>query len=77
MTNDPEPLAVTIDRVVTLSEGIIAIAMTLLVLNIKVPDLNHAGPGALAHQIGKQGASYLAYGWRSGSPRSTGGPITG
>ncbi|HEX5225460.1 MAG TPA: TMEM175 family protein, partial [Solirubrobacteraceae bacterium] len=45
-------------RLEAFSDGVIAIAITLLVLNIDVPP--HAG-GQLAHRLGEQWPSYAAY----------------
>jgi uncharacterized membrane protein len=40
------------------SDGVIAVAITLLVLNIHVPS---PGSGSLAHELGKQWPTYAAY----------------
>jgi uncharacterized membrane protein len=45
-------------RLEAFSDGVIAIAATLLVLNIAVP---HHARGDLAHQLGEQWPSYAAY----------------
>jgi len=45
-------------RLEAFSDGVIAIAATLLVLNIDVPDPAH---GELAHQLARQWPSYAAY----------------
>jgi uncharacterized membrane protein len=45
-------------RLEAFSDGVIAIAATLLVLNIDVPNPAH---GELAHQLGRQWPSYAAY----------------
>lgn len=45
-------------RLEAFSDGVLAIAVTLLVLEIKVPD---AGDGALRQQLGALWPSYLAY----------------
>jgi uncharacterized membrane protein len=46
-------------RVEAFSDGVIAVAITLLVLDIKVPDPD--GPGSLAHRLGEQWPNYAAY----------------
>jgi uncharacterized membrane protein len=48
-------------RVETLADGVFAIAMTLLVLNIKVPDVPHARPAALAAALLAQWPKYVSY----------------
>ena len=45
-------------RVEAFSDGVIAIAITLLVLEIRVPDVSH---GKLAHALAHQWPSYVAY----------------
>lgn len=47
------------DRVETFSDGVIAVAITLLALDLHVPD--PAGPGTLAHRLGEQWPNYAAY----------------
>jgi uncharacterized membrane protein len=46
-------------RLEAFSDGVLAIAVTLLVLNIHVPA--PGGPGGLAHQLGQQWPSYASY----------------
>jgi uncharacterized membrane protein len=50
---------VTTTRLEAFSDGVIAIAITLLVLDIKVPPPGVAG--GLAHALGEQWPSYVAY----------------
>ena len=45
-------------RLEAFSDGVIAIAITLLVLDIRVP---HAGDGGLGHALGRQWPNYAAY----------------
>lgn len=49
------------NRIEALADGIFAVAMTLLVLELKVPEPDHAEPGALAHALGALAPKILAY----------------
>ena len=61
-TRDPEALPLSLARMEALSDGIFAVAMTLLVLDLHVPDLSGGGsPGGLAAALGAQWPAYLAY----------------
>ena len=58
---DPGPVKVednSLGRLLTLADGIFAIAMTLLVLDLKIPDNPHE---SLTKQLGDQSGSYLAF----------------
>ncbi len=46
-------------RLEAFSDGVFAIAITLLVLDLKVPDLNGASPAALGAALLKQWPNYL------------------
>src|SRR5215510_13381878 len=49
-------------RMEALTDGIFAIAMTLLVLELKVPDLpKSAGASELLHKIGEEGPAFFSF----------------
>jgi uncharacterized membrane protein len=48
-------------RVEAFSDGVLAIAITLLILEIRVPEPESLGPGGLGHYLGAQWSSYAAY----------------
>jgi TMEM175 potassium channel family protein len=53
-----------VDRLLTLSDGVVAIALTLLVLQLRVPLLSDASQDSasqLAAQLGKEGDQLVAY----------------
>jgi len=54
-----------VDRLLALTDGVVAIALTLLVLELKVPPLDHVIPptsaSALATQLGKDTDQLLSY----------------
>lgn len=60
-TRDAEALALSLTRMEALSDGIFAVAMTLLVLDLHVPDLSGGGSNGLAAALGGQWPAYLAY----------------
>lgn len=48
-------------RVEAFSDGVMAIAITLLVLDLKVPPLDEVTPGGLLHALATRWPSYVAY----------------
>jgi uncharacterized membrane protein len=65
MTED-EQTAVTgednsLGRLLTLSDGVFAIAMTLLALDLRVPDLHDTTNAALQHALRQQVPNYLSF----------------
>jgi uncharacterized membrane protein len=51
-----------VDRLLALSDGVVAIALTLLVLQLHVPSIHALGSaGSLAQGLGREGSSFLAY----------------
>jgi len=48
-------------RVEAFSDGVMAIAITLLVLDLKVPLLDEVSPGGLLHALAARWPSYVAY----------------
>lgn len=50
----------TTNRLEAFSDGVLAIAITLLILEIRVPDPDQLS-GGLAHYLGQQWSSYAAY----------------
>jgi uncharacterized membrane protein len=55
----------SVDRLLTLSDGVVAIALTLLVLQLRVPPLSHLtndnSASQLAAQLGKDGDQIISY----------------
>jgi uncharacterized membrane protein len=52
----------SLGRLLTISDGVFAIAMTLLTLDLKVPDLGrHPSDAALRHALSHNSASYLSF----------------
>lgn len=58
-TAEPNAELVSKSRIEAFSDGVIAVAITLLVLDLRVPE-PEAG-ASLAHRLGEQWPSYLAY----------------
>ncbi len=51
----------SVGRLLALSDGIFAIAMTLLTLDLSVPDINPKTDHELVKQLGAQSSSYLSF----------------
>jgi len=59
---DERVLDNSLGRLLALSDGVFAIAMTLLALDLRLPDLGaHVTDGQLRHALGDQWRSYLAF----------------
>ena len=62
MPNDPEEYGRGRDRVLAFSDGVFAIAITLLVLNLKVPHLSGRHLDAqLRHALGQEGGTLTGF----------------
>ncbi len=61
--NEPDrPADNSLGRLLTLSDGIFAISMTLLALDLQVPNLgNHPSDASLRHALAANDASYLSF----------------
>jgi len=55
----PNTTSMSTNRLEAFSDGVLAVAITLLVLNIAVPAVD--APGALAHKLAHQWPAYAAY----------------
>lgn len=52
-----------VERLLTLTDGVVAIALTLLVFQLKIPHLTHpTHAGELADQLGKSSGQLISYG---------------
>ena len=51
----------SLDRIGALSDGLFAIAMTIIVLEIRVPDVQPLADAALLGAIGQLGPRFLTY----------------
>jgi uncharacterized membrane protein len=51
----------SLGRLLTLSDGVFAIAMTLLALDLRVPSLGHTSNAILQHALRKQVPNYLSF----------------
>jgi uncharacterized membrane protein len=60
--DDERGASVSLGRTLALSDGIFAIAMTLLAFQIMVPNLSGNQVQQLAHKLAQQGDSYLVFG---------------
>jgi uncharacterized membrane protein len=61
-TNDEHPDPLGLERLVFFSDAVIAIAITLLVLELKVPEIEPGSAGSeLARQVAALGPKYLGY----------------
>jgi uncharacterized membrane protein len=58
---EPEPELLSPSRLEAFSDGVFAIAITLLVLDLSVPDRGQLGGRSLAAALGHQWPSYFAY----------------
>jgi uncharacterized membrane protein len=51
----------SLGRLLTLADGIFAIAMTLLALDLHVPDMDYSTDADLRHELAQHSASYLSF----------------
>jgi uncharacterized membrane protein len=65
MTEDEQTVATSEDnslgRLLTLSDGVFAIAMTLLALDLRVPSLDHSTNAELQHALRQHVPNYLSF----------------
>ena len=60
-TDSPEIEARSADRIVVFSDAVVAIAITLLALDLPIPDVPGGGNAAILHFLGHHWTSYFAF----------------
>ena len=59
--HDVERMSFQVERFITFSDGVFAIVITIMVFELKVPELEIPGDRALWHELSKMGLKFLSF----------------